>query len=470
MTAATPEGQGLGKSGAKRIVAALCLCLAGAAVSALLLMQHHGEGRAVSAVNRVCGDARTSGCDEVARSSWSSVAGIPVAAAGVFFYLSLGVLLVLALLAGDETRLAAAGIVLAGLALGLLADLFLLGVQVLSIKAYCVLCLFTYLLTGAALVTLLPARRGGLGGALGRAEGRLVLAGWALATLGVAGTVIAGDATLRYREARRQATLLGAPAPVPVASPVPAPTPTPGAEPTPASTAAPAAGPADAAYWRDRYQKLQATIDDPRKLEAYFSEKAQREYDSASPVTIDLDGVPGRGPANAPVQVVEFSDFLCPYCRSLAPALAQFVQQAGGRVIVYFKNYPLDATCNEKLKQSIHPGACNVALGAVCAQKQGRFEAYHDKVFSTELHNPQPADVLRAAGDAGLNVVLMQTCLADPQTRRTLDAQIAEANRLGVAATPTLYINGRKLPRINDFVAVVDKEAQKKGFAPLGAR
>lgn len=462
----------MGESGVRRILAALCLCLAGAAVSALLLMQHHGEGRAVSAVNRVCGDGVTSGCDEVARSAWSSFAGIPVAAAGVFFYLSLGLLLTLGLLAPAETRLATAGIVVAALALGLVADLFLLGVQVVSIKAYCALCLFTYLLTAAAFAALLPARRGarGLGVSLGRAEGRLVLAGWLLGSLALAGAVFAGDTTLRYRAARRQAALLGAPVPVPAATraPQPSPTPTPGPGPTPTPTATPATGTQDAAYWRDRYQKLQETVDDPRKLEAYFADKAQREYDASSPVVIELDGVSGRGPANAPVQVVEYSDFLCPYCRSLAPALAQFVQQAGGRVVVYFKNYPLDTPCNAKLKRSLHPGACNLALGAVCAQRQGRFEAYHDKVFSTELRNPQPADVVRLAGEVGLNVVAMQGCVGDPQTRKTLDAQVAEANRLGVTATPTLYVNGRKLPRINDFVPVVDKEAQKKGFAPLG--
>jgi len=464
----------LGKGGVRRILVALGLCLAGTAVSALLLMQHHGEGRAVQAVNRVCGDGRTSGCDEVARSSWSSFAGVPVAAAGAFFYLSLGLLLTLALLATDETRLAVAGIAVAALALGLLADLFLLGVQVLSLKAYCWLCIFTYLLSAAALVALLPARRGvlGLGDTLGRVEGRLVLAGWALGTLGLAGAVLAGDATLRYRAAQRQANLLGTPVPGPPVAPAPAPNPSPtqGPGPTPASTAGVGAGPDDAAYWKDRSQKLQETLDDPRKLEAYFAEKAQREYDAASPVAIDLNGVPGRGPATAPVQVVEYSDFLCPYCRSLAGALAQFVQQAGGRVVVYFKNYPLDTACNAKMKQSVHPGACALALGAVCAQNQGKFEAYHDKVFSTELRNPQPADVLRLAGEAGLNVAAIQGCLEDPQTRKTLDGQISEANRLGVAATPTLYVNGRKLPRINDFVQVVDKEAQKKGFAPLGAR
>ena len=109
----------------------------------------------------------------------------------------------------------------------------------------------------------------------------------------------------------------------------------------------------------------------------------------------------------------------------------------------------------------------NVALGAVCAQRQGKFEAYHDRVFSTDLRNPTPADVVRIAGEAGLNGAALQGCLDDPKTKETLAAQIAEANRLGVNATPTLYVNGKKLPRINDFVSVVDKEARRKGFPPL---
>jgi protein-disulfide isomerase len=61
----------------------------------------------------------------------------------------------------------------------------------------------------------------------------------------------------------------------------------------------------------------------------------------------------------------------------------------------------------------------------------------------------------------------MEGCLDDPQTKATLAAEIAEGNRLGVASTPTVYINGKKLPRLNDFVAVVDREAQKKGSPPL---
>jgi protein-disulfide isomerase len=76
--------------------------------------------------------------------------------------------------------------------------------------------------------------------------------------------------------------------------------------------------------------------------------------------------------------------------------------------------------------------------------------------------------VVRVAGEAGLNATAIQGCLGDPQTKEALAAQVAEGQRLGVTSTPTLYVNGKKLPRINDFVATVDREAQKKGFKPLG--
>jgi protein-disulfide isomerase/uncharacterized membrane protein len=465
----------LGSSAVKRIGAALCLCLVGAAVSAVLLGEHHGEPRLVSTVNEACGDGQTSGCEEVARSSWSSFAGLPVAAYGLAFYLSLSLLLALALLAPAALRDPLAGVVVAALALGLLADLPLLGVQAFAIHAYCKLCILTYLLSAAALVTLWPARRAarGAGAALARPEGRLAAAGWALGTLAVAGAVLASDVTLVARAVHRQATLLGAPLPAASPAPATAPAPSPASAPPAAASPAPSSspeaspGPQDAKYWQERAQKLQATLDDPRKLEAYFSEKAQHEYETSTPVSIDLTRAPARGPANAPVKVVEYSDFMCPFCRNLGMALAQFIPQAGGRVVVYFKNFPLDKACNDHLPGSTHPGSCNLALGGLCAQYQGKFDAYHDHVFSTELQNPQPADVVRLAGEAGLNAAAVEGCLDDPKTKADLAAQVAEGNRLGVNSTPTVYINGKKLPRINDFVAVVDKEARKKGFKPL---
>jgi protein-disulfide isomerase len=296
-----------------------------------------------------------------------------------------------------------------------------------------------------------------------------------MGTVAIVAAAFAADTTFAARAAHRQATLLGAPALPAAATPAAtAATPAPAGPGAPAATAPPAAppaapaGPQDAKYWQDRAEKLQATLDDPRKLDAYFAEKAQREYDATAPVSIATDGTPDKGPATAPVVVAEYSDFMCPFCRQLGLALSQFVPQAGGRVAVYFKNFPLDKSCNERLPGSTHPGACHLALGAVCARYQGKFAAYHDHVFSSELRNPQAADVVRLAGEAGLNAEAMQGCLDDPKAKADLAAEIAEGNRLDVNATPTLYVNRKKLPRINDFVAVVDKEARKKGFPPIG--
>jgi protein-disulfide isomerase/uncharacterized membrane protein len=462
------------RSAVSRITAALVLCALAAGVAGLLLLQHHGEPRAVKAVSEACGDGQASGCEDVARSRWSRVAGFPVAAWGLAFYLSTALLLVLALAA--PTALAGPLSRVAGLALvsALLVDLVLLAVQAFAIRSFCWLCLLTYVLGALALAALWPARREApaSGVALQSPEGRLALAGWACGAAAILGFVFASNLTLKHRAADRQSRLLGAPAGPSVHEhepSAPGDAAAPSASPVAPSTASGAAAdaPQDAAYWRERAQKLQATLDDPHKLEDYFAARAQREYETARVEAIDLASTPVKGPASAPVTVVEYSDFMCPFCRQLAGALSGFVPQAGGRVAVYFKNFPLDNTCNSKLQRGIHPGSCTLALGAICAHNQGKFEAYHDRVFGSELKNPQPADVVRLAGEAGLNAAAMEGCLADPATKAALAEQVAEGNRLGVNSTPTVYINGKKLPRINDFVAVVDREAQKKGQPPL---
>ncbi len=452
----------------KRIVAALVLCAAAAAVAGLLLGRHHGEPRAVAAVSQACGEGQASGCDEVARSRWSRVAGFPVAAWGLAFYLSTTLLLLLALVGPSGLAWPLSLVAAGALVSALLVDLVLLAVQAVSIRAFCMLCLLTYVLGGMALFALWPARRvsSSAGAALTAPDGRLALAGWTTGALAILAFVFAANLTLVHRAAERQSRLLGTPAP---ALPTP---PAPEAA-TPATPAEGAASPApsvvaqDAAYWRGQAEKLQSTIDDPAKLEAYFAARALREYETAKVEPIDIANLPAKGPASAPVTVVEYSDFMCPFCRSLAAALTQFVPQAGGRLAVYFKNFPLDNACNPKLTRAVHPGSCTLALGAICAQNQGKFEAYHDRVFGSEVKSPQPADVVRLAGEAGLNAAAMEGCLDDPQTKATLAAQIAEGNRLGITSTPTVYINSKKLPRLNDFVAVVDREAQKKGKPPI---
>ena len=150
---------GLGESAVRRLLVALVIGLVGAALSGVLLMQHHGEPMAVSAVNQGCGDGQTSGCEEVARSPYSRVAGVPLAAVGLLFYLSLAVLAALAALGPPETTPPLAALVAIAFAVALVVDLGLLGLQAFSIKAFCKLCLATYALNTAGLAVLWPARR-----------------------------------------------------------------------------------------------------------------------------------------------------------------------------------------------------------------------------------------------------------------------------------------------------------------------
>jgi protein-disulfide isomerase/uncharacterized membrane protein len=458
---------GLGTS-AKRLLIGVVLCVAGAATSGLLLLQHHGEQGASATVNQVCGDGQESGCDIVNQSAYSAAFGIPLAGIGLFFYLSLIVLLTLGLLA-PEVRDAAAALALVLVAIALLLDAGLLSLQAVAIKAFCKLCLFTYLVNAGMIYLLLPARRalGALRRLSSNVEGRLLLAGWVAGSLAVAAAVAGAESTLTLRASARGRALIGmseASAP-PATNPGPAAV---GAVASPGSpTPIPVPAGGEAQHYKELAEKLQQTLDDPQKLDQYFAAKAAQEFDKAQVQSMDLTDVPSKGAANSPVQIVEYFDYLCPFCRQLAAALDAFLPQAGNRVVVYYKNYPLDQACNPDLKQTVHAGACWLAMGGICSGYQGKFAAYQGKVMTTEVHNPGPADVVRMGTEAGLNAAALEACINDPKTKERLSAEIGEARRVGVQATPTLFINGKKLPRLQDFVSTVDKEAQKKGSPPL---
>jgi protein-disulfide isomerase len=160
-------------------------------------------------------------------------------------------------------------------------------------------------------------------------------------------------------------------------------------------------------------RRLQEILDDPDKLERYFADKASREFEQAPVHTLDLANVPVKGPPPAPVKVVEYSDFLCPFCRQVAAAFDAYLPGSGGRVAIFYKNYPLDPSCNPHIQGSGHAGSCHLALGGLCAQDQGKFWPYHDRVFAAqgELHNPQAADVLRLAGVGGRATAALGMCM-----------------------------------------------------------
>lgn len=441
------------------VVAAVVLCVANAALAGLLLLQHHGQSNAVAAVQQLCGAGPDAGCARVATSPWSEVGGVPIAAIGLTFYTAVALLLLLGALAGPPTRAAAAALALLALALALAVDLLLLGVQYFAIKDYCKLCIATYVFTTLAVIVLLPARRDGevVGEAVATREGRLAFAAWGLAALCLAVGVGVGEFGLARAQAAAGANVLG----------------TAGATPLPPLPP----GATDADRYREearaateQARRLQEILDDPVKVERYMNEKAEREFEQGPVNMLDLAGVPYKGPVQAPIKVVEFSDFLCPFCRNVAGAFDRYLPTTAGRVVVYYKNFPLEKDCNTTLSSSVHSGACLLALGGLCAQEQGRFWPYHDRVFAATLSNPGPADVQRLAIEGGLDASAFEKCMASGSQRERLTAQIAEAGRAGVNSTPTLFINGKRVPNLANFAATVDSEARRLGLPPLAAQ
>jgi protein-disulfide isomerase/uncharacterized membrane protein len=449
-----------------RMALVLVLALLNALVSGLLLLQHHGLGTGGAVVSAVCGDGADSGCATVARSAYAVAAGVPLAAWGLAFALSLSLLIFLSLLAGPGARNASAALAVVVLGMALVADIVLFGLQLFVIKAFCKLCLLTYALNAASFILLFKTRRDRavVGEAWSGAEGRVAFAGWALGSVAVLAAVLAGDRALQARENAGAGAMLGLGA-SPVPGPAPATSPLAGGAPLAPGTEAQRYQ-EEARAAQEQARRLQEILDDPQKLDQYMAEKAAREFEQGAVQAIDLKTAPAKGPGQAPIRVVEYSDFLCPFCRSLAMAFNQYIPQSGNRVILYFKNYPLDAACNPN-SRTVHPGACTLAYGAVCAQEQGKFWPYHDRVFANTLANPQPKDVVALATSVGLDAAAFETCLASPQAKDRVAAEIAEGHKGRVEGTPTLFINGKRLPRLNDFTQTVDREAKRLGLPPL---
>jgi protein-disulfide isomerase len=146
--------------------------------------------------------------------------------------------------------------------------------------------------------------------------------------------------------------------------------------------------------------------------------------------------VPAR--AGARRVVVEFSDYACPFC---ARAHEQVAALRSGRpdLQIVRRHFPLDSACNPAVKRDIHPGACALARAAICADAQGRFAAMDDALFANQAANDP---VSKLAARIGLDPAAFEACLASPETERRLTADVADAIRLGVKATPSYVVDG----------------------------
>ena len=167
--------------------------------------------------------------------------------------------------------------------------------------------------------------------------------------------------------------------------------------------------------------------------------------------TIPTDGFPSTGPADAPITIVEFGDFQCPFCRQWQQDTYQPLMAAyPGKIRLVYRDFPLT---------SIHPNAFPAAEAAQCANEQNAFWPYHDKLFSSE--NLSDDLYKQYAQELNLDMTKFNTCI----TNHTYDKYIQDnsdfATKTGVDSTPTFFINGLALigaQPIDAFKQIIDKE------------
>ena len=178
---------------------------------------------------------------------------------------------------------------------------------------------------------------------------------------------------------------------------------------------------------------------------------------------ISLDNQPARGPANAKVTIVEYSDFQCPYCARVYSTLEDDILKTyGDKVRFVFKNFPLS---------SIHPWAEDGALASECAFKQGndQFWTMYKGLFTKqgEINKDNLKDkATEIASSGGIDVDKFKQCFEGREALDAVKADQGEATSLGVSSTPTFFVNGRRLSGAQTpegFKQLIDQELGAKG-------
>lgn len=161
-------------------------------------------------------------------------------------------------------------------------------------------------------------------------------------------------------------------------------------------------------------------------------------------------GYPALGPKDAPVTIVEFADFECPFCGRAEPTVMKVMKTFGKKVRLVYVNFPL----------GIHPYAFQAAEAASCAEEQGKFWRYHNMLFANQTKLDKK-DLKSYAAKLKLKTKEFDACFDKGKYRDAIEDQIRRGNSLGVTGTPTFFINGRMLvgaQPFESFKTMIDEE------------
>jgi protein-disulfide isomerase len=160
---------------------------------------------------------------------------------------------------------------------------------------------------------------------------------------------------------------------------------------------------------------------------------------------VEVGDAPFRGLADAPVTVIEFSDFRCPHCARVQPTLTRLLERYPEDVRLVFVHYPV-----------VSPDSGRAAIAAVAADWQGRFWEMHDALFALQGQPLTEEAVLAVASDLGMDADRYRQDLFSPDARARIEADTRAARDLGIRGTPSFLINGRLLRGAHPFESFDD--------------
>jgi predicted DsbA family dithiol-disulfide isomerase len=173
-------------------------------------------------------------------------------------------------------------------------------------------------------------------------------------------------------------------------------------------------------------------------------------------INVASEGFPSKGPRNAPVTIVEFSDFQCPYCLVFQNTLQEVEEAYGDWVRFVYRQFPLS---------SIHPQAYDAALASLCADEQGKFWEMHDAMF-TNQHALGREQLKSTARDLGLDGDEFDECLDLDEYAEEVEVDLQAGRSVGVQGTPATFINGRFVSGAKPFeevAEIIDEEVGRAG-------
>jgi protein-disulfide isomerase len=171
-------------------------------------------------------------------------------------------------------------------------------------------------------------------------------------------------------------------------------------------------------------------------------------------VEVGEGGRTPKGPADAPITIIEFSDYECPFCKRAEETVKQVLAAYPDKIRIVYRDYPLP----------FHANARPAAMAAACAEKQGKFWEYHGKLFEASAFNEETYKSI--AGTIGLDQAKFDGCLASGETGAIVDKDTADGAAVGVSGTPAFFINGRMISGaqpFEKFKEIIDEELAARG-------